>query len=514
MTPTTIKKLFRSSNEQVVHRLLSLSDEPTGILEVDGTRLYANNALDGRSDVERTALMQDDQVAGWVVGQAGSKWKTDLVLLLQHLLTQESAKAALASEVLDNYRELHLLYRLSEELALSLEPESIGRVALKEICPLIQASSGFVLLTDENLQGLQVIAQCQQEYQIRPGPFKPDGVLMQVIQTGISQLSNDQPADEYFLDSGDMPISMLCAPLKTEKRVWGAITLVREAARPFSAGDFKLLNAIAMQTASVIEIAHLHRVELEAARIERDLQMAQRVQSGLLPRKMPVLEGWTVAALWQPARTVSGDLYDFIHFPDGRLGLVVADVADKGIHAALVMANTRSILRGVAASAGRKGSISPGHILSRVNQVLREDMADGMFVTCLLAILDPHSGSVRFANAGHNLAYLRTGQEVSELHATGFPLGIFSNADYEEKETMLNRGDSLLIYSDGLVEAHNPQGEMFDYPRLSQLLKHAPDATSLEGVSLLQRLMAELAAFTGPNWEQEDDVTLLTVYRQ
>ncbi len=112
----------------------------------------------------------------------------------------------------------------------------------------------------------------------------------------------------------------------------------------YTAGELKLLTAIAMQTAPAIEIAHLHQVELEHVRMERDLQVARQVQSGLLPRSLPEIPGWQVAALWQPAQAVGGDFYDFIRFPDGRLGLVIADVANKGVPAALVMANTRSIL--------------------------------------------------------------------------------------------------------------------------------------------------------------------------
>jgi serine phosphatase RsbU (regulator of sigma subunit) len=295
--------------------------------------------------------------------------------------------------------------------------------------------------------------------------------------------------------------------------VVGLFLLISDKGRAFTAGDLKLLTAIAQQTAPAIEIAHLHKMELENARLERDLQMARRVQAGLLPSQMPVIEGWEVAAFWQPARVVSGDLYDFILFPDGKLGLVVADVTDKGVPAALLMANARSVLRGVAASAGRSGWDAPGRLLMQVNEVLSAEMPMDMFVTCLLAVLDPHSGHLRYANAGHNPPYLRTSQGVLELRASGIPLGLFPDLEYEEKEVYLEDGDRLLIYSDGLVEAHNPEREMYGFPRLRAEIAAIAADLRPPGDAVIERLMQSLTEFTGPGWEQEDDITLLTISR-
>ena len=193
-------------------------------------------------------------------------------------------------------------------------------------------------------------------------------------------------------------ISLLCAP-KTDKRMLGIVFMASEAAHQFTAGDLKLVTAVALQTAPAIEIALLHQLELEKARLERDLHTARRVQAGLLPQSMPVLEGWNIAAHWQPARMVSGDLYDFLHFRDGKIGIVIADVTDKGVPAALIMANTRSVLRAVVQVANRSQLQSPGKLLGKVNRILNAEMPLGMFVTCLLAVLDPATGHVSFANA-------------------------------------------------------------------------------------------------------------------
>jgi serine phosphatase RsbU (regulator of sigma subunit) len=305
----------------------------------------------------------------------------------------------------------------------------------------------------------------------------------------------------------------LCAPLKTEKRLLGLIFIVGTGPRRFTAGDLKLVHAIAMQTAPAIEISFLHQLELEKMRLERDLMTARRVQSGLLPQAMPVIHGWRIAALWQPARMVSGDLYEFLKFNDGKLGIAIADVTDKGVPAALIMANTRSVMRAVVSIMNRGRSVSPAKLLAEANRVLYEDIPLGMFVTCLLIVLDPVSGEITYANAGHNLPYLRTTNGVVQLHASGPALGLFPEANYEEHTARIEPGESLLMYSDGLPEAHNPDGFMFDYPRLQQLLAEQPDGRPLAGEALLQFLMDKLQEFTGPNWVQEDDVTLVAIER-
>ncbi len=512
MAPITINRVLRKEARTVAERLLASLDEPLGVLDGQGRLLLGVPPPAGQPGEVKSPVRYQGEVVGWVAGRE-TPARAGLLSLLEFLYAQEVEKRALAAEVLDKYRELHLLYRLSEKLVASPEPASIGQMALNEVCSLVQVLCGFVLLLPEAGGKPEVIAACGRACTFKPGPLAGMRLLEQVTQTGVALLSNAEPAGDYFVDLGWEAVSILCAPLKTEKRVFGAVLLAGDPVRPFSAGDLKLLNAIAMQTAPAIEIAHLHQIELEKVRLERDLNMARRVQTGMLPSQMPVIEGWRLAAHWQPARMVSGDLYDFIHFPDGKLGLVIADVTDKGVPAALFMANTRSVLRGVVASLGNQGSEAPGRLLAQVNEVLGEDSPMNMFVTCLLVVLDLQNGRIRYANAGHNPPYLRTSEGAVELRAKGVPLGIFPDMEYEEKEVALKPGESLLMYSDGLVEAHNPEGEMFGFPRLRRLLTETPDGKRLEGQALIQYLTSQLAEFTGANWEQEDDVTLVTLER-
>ncbi len=240
--------------------------------------------------------------------------------------------------------------------------------------------------------------------------------------------------------------------------------------------------------------------------IEQELRVARSIQQALLPQGLPQLEGWKISHHYQPATEVGGDFYDFFELEVGRLGLVEGDATGKGMPAALVASATCSMLRAVAQALG---SSSPGEVLSRVNETLLARIPPNMFVTCFYAILDPKSGRLRYANAGHDMPYLRRrGGECEELRARGMPLGLMPGMGYEEKETILEAGEAALFYSDGLVEAHDPKGEMFGFPRLRALVAERGEERSLGDF-----LLEELYSFVGEGWEQEDDITLLTLER-
>src|SRR5215208_4804897 len=245
----------------------------------------------------------------------------------------------------------------------------------------------------------------------------------------------------------------------------------------------------------------LEQERIERERIEQELEVARTIQQASLPKEAPQLEGWQINPYFRPAREVGGDFYDFFELKDGRLGIVVGDATGKGVPAALVMASARSMLRAVA-----QASDSPGDALRRVNDPLATDIPPNMFVTCFYAIPDPKSGSLSYANAGHDLPYVHRNGEAEELRARGMPLGLMAGMGYEEKKTILEAGEAVLLYSDGLVEAHDPKGKMFGFPRLRALV-----AQHGEEKMLVDYLMGELSSFTGEGWEQEDDITLLTL---
>jgi serine phosphatase RsbU (regulator of sigma subunit)/anti-sigma regulatory factor (Ser/Thr protein kinase) len=299
----------------------------------------------------------------------------------------------------------------------------------------------------------------------------------------------------------------LVVPLVSQGELIGLLNLgQRLSEQDYSGDDRRLLENLAGHVAPAVRVAQLVRQQEAEARtrerVEQQLRVAQLIQQNFLPREIPDLPGWQLAAYYQPAWEVGGDFYDFIHLADGRLGIVIGDVTDKGIPAALVMAATKSMLRAAA-----QESASPGEVLARANDLLCPDMPAKMFATCLYAVLDVDSGRVDFANAGHNVPYMRTASGVQELRATGMPLGLMPGMTYEEKSVTLAPGDNVLFHSDGLVEAHNPVHDMFGFPRLMGLVgKHSSQ-------HLIDQLLADLASFTGANWQQEDDVTLVSLSR-
>ena len=249
----------------------------------------------------------------------------------------------------------------------------------------------------------------------------------------------------------------------------------------------------------------MEQERIERERVEQELRVARRIQQASLPKEVPTLEGWQISPLYRPAREVGGDFYDFHPLPEGKLGLVVGDATGKGVPAALVMSTTCGMLQLAAQSSEVS---SPGEVLERVNEALLVRIPSNMFVTCFYAILDPESGTLSYANAGHDLPYLHRNGNAEELRARGMPLGLMPGTFYEEKEITLEAGEAALFYSDGLVEAHDPKGEMFGFPKLRALISEHDSERPLGDF-----LLKELYSFVGEGWEQEDDITLLTLRR-
>jgi serine phosphatase RsbU (regulator of sigma subunit)/anti-sigma regulatory factor (Ser/Thr protein kinase) len=299
----------------------------------------------------------------------------------------------------------------------------------------------------------------------------------------------------------------LVVPLVANGELVGLLNVGRRLSdQDYSGDDRRLLETLAAQAAPAVRVGQLVReqqVETRArGRLEQELAVAQLIQQNFLPKELPQPAGWQVAAFYRPARAVGGDFYDFIELTDGRIGLVIGDVTDKGVPAAMVMAATRSVLR---ASAQRL--LEPGAVLARVNDNLCPDIPENMFVTCFYGVLDPATGHLRYANAGHNVPLVRSPGESSELRATGMPLGLMTGMSYEERETTLPPDACVLLYSDGLIEAHDADREMFGTPRVVELLGRAASNSQ----RVIDELLVALDGFTGTEEEQEDDITLVVV---
>lgn len=320
----------------------------------------------------------------------------------------------------------------------------------------------------------------------------------------LAHLDLDSPALEQLRAQG----VALVVPLITSGELVGLLNVgPRLSEQGYSADDRRLLESLATHAAPAIRVGQLIREQQaemrERGRMEQELRVAQMIQQNFLPRGLPERSGWQIAADYQPARAVGGDFYDFIELESGLLGIVIGDVTDKGIPAAMVMAATKSLLRAAAQQLPE-----PGDVLARVNDQLCREIPENMFVTCFYGLLDTASGVLRFANAGHNLPITHVAGTAGELRATGMPLGLMPMMNYEVRETTIEPGARLLLYSDGLIEAHDPSRGMFGTDRAAETIAGASTAAGM-----LEGLLLELETFTGALLEQEDDITLVALVR-
>jgi serine phosphatase RsbU (regulator of sigma subunit) len=297
-------------------------------------------------------------------------------------------------------------------------------------------------------------------------------------------------------------------PLQAEGRSIGALVINDRQSHLLSDDDLRFLRVMANQGAIAIENARLQMEEITRHRLEEELLVGKQIQLSLLPESCPTLPGWEIAAIYQAARQVGGDFYDCFELPDGttRLGIVIADVSDKGVPAALFMAMARTMIRTTALS-----GLSPAQALSKANRLILKDSRSDLFLSAFYAILDPDSGHLTYANAGHNHPFLwqSAAEELIELRAKGIILGAFEEVTLHEEEVVIQPGDFLLLYTDGVTDASNDHDELFGAQRLRDILAAQGGKRSEE---IAQAILAAVNEFIagGP---QADDLTLLIIRR-
>ena len=423
---------------------------------------------------------------------------------LAMLLAQALEKRDVAREALERYREINLLYNIGETIGACLNPAEIPSLVLTEARRVIRADAAAVLLPVTGDEGdLRIQASF--------GDSSDVEALYEVSRDVIGQARRiGQPAIVTDLPAHPTPMgAILCAPLKTSEQVLGVILIGRRVGEPvFTAGDEKLLMALAGQAAIAIEKARLHLEEIKRQRLEEELAVGRQIQLSLLPEACPVVSGWEFAAVYQPARLIGGDLYDFFELPGEphRLGLLIADVTGKGVPAALFMAFSRTVIR-MESMTGRNPSV----VLSRANRFIIKDTRSGLLLSAFYATLDIRSGRLVCANAGHNSPlWLRaTTGESHELPARGIVLGAFNDIALEECQIDVAPGDLLVFYTDGVTEARDANGQMFDEDRLQATVAANPDTTAEQ---VLQAIVGAVKDFTGDT-PPSDDLTLFVVKR-
>jgi len=301
--------------------------------------------------------------------------------------------------------------------------------------------------------------------------------------------------------------SVLGFPLRAKQESVGV--LIVDDPRRGKALDPRLLNiltGIAHQTATALETAVLQQGAAERDRLEQELQVARSIQASFIPQSPPQPSGWEMAAFWRAARQVGGDFYDFIPLRDGMWGLAIADVADKGIPAALFMAMCRTLLRASAIS-----RTSPAATLHRLNQLLFNDSRSDLFVTVFYAVWNPDTGELTYAKAGHNPPLLvRSKSNVMELRTKGIALSVVQNARIEEHQLTLKSGDVLVAYTDGITEAMQADYTEWGMDRLQEtIVKYHKESAQ----KILDGILGTIDTFVG-GAAQSDDLTLWLLKRE
>jgi sigma-B regulation protein RsbU (phosphoserine phosphatase) len=390
---------------------------------------------------------------------------------------------------------------------------------MDEVVETIHAERGFVMLRDGEPGAGEVelvfrAARGMDQRTIDEPQFQISrSVVERVAREGRPILTSDAQADSRFNIRESVMLlglrSILCVPLNAKEQVIGVIYVdSRLQAGIFTQDDLELLTAIASTAAIAIENARLYQIAVEKGRLERELQMARKVQASLLPAEAPEIHGWQFFARWVPARVVAGDYYDFIPVEGGNMRLLVADVTDKGLPAALFMVFSRSIVR-----ASIDWAAAPAEGISNANQVICAESSHGLFVTVFYALLNPEKGQVTYVNAGHNPALHYHSQAGSEglawLTATGRPLGVDTESEYSQRTIQLEPGDFIFIYTDGITEAPNQQGEEFGVERLQRVLLDNRDRPPVEIMESVEQAVAQFTGSPTPF----DDITVIIAKR-
>jgi sigma-B regulation protein RsbU (phosphoserine phosphatase) len=345
-----------------------------------------------------------------------------------------------------------------------------------------------------------------------PGPPEDDpmlslglGIVGDVIRTGIPAVIPDVHLDARYVCGRAATRSEIAVPIARNARTIGALNLESDRVDAFDHGDLEFLRFFADAVAIVIQRALLHRQLVDRQRLDDQLRLAQEVQAGLLPAQAPHLPGYALAGRCIPTFAIGGDCFDYFPLPDGRFAVLVADVAGKGIPAALVMASFRTLVRSHARRDPR-----PASLAEITNRRLPEHITGPTFVTAFYGVLDPATGDFTYVNCGHNPPLLvRHDGATEDLGCGGLPLGAFENSRYDQATVQLAPGDVIAIYTDGVVENDDDERGDFGARRLAELIvRHRTSAPQ----DIVDRVVAETRQYHGIS-VYPDDFTLLVMKR-
>ncbi|MBZ0295792.1 MAG: SpoIIE family protein phosphatase [Anaerolineae bacterium] len=418
-------------------------------------------------------------------------------------MSDQSAVNNLSSE------HLLTLYEITRTMNSSLDFDDVLNRAMDSVMQVTKAERGVLMIADSTTGQLQIrVARNVSGETLANEDAYSTTVVNQVVETRTSLLTNNAMFDNRYVPGQSIIMrglrAILCAPMLVKDRLVGVVyvdTSMRSG--NFSEADRNLLSAVAGQAGIAIENARLYAVAVEKGRIERELQMGREMQRALMPQEMPVLEGYELAAIWRAAREMAGDFYDAFHLGEDRLGVVIADVSDKGAAAALFMAVSRSFIRSYA-----HAGLSPVDTLRATNDLILDDADSGMFVTAYHSIFD-RNGICYNVNAGHNppLYYQHAKRKASFMPRGGRAIGWFADNPVKEVILELSPGDTLVYYTDGVTEAEDEESRFYSDARLIRAVM-ACAGESAAGVR--DYIVRDVEQFCG-NVPLFDDLTLLVV---
>ncbi len=364
----------------------------------------------------------------------------------------------------------HTLIHTFRLVSISLDLSEILQGILRAVKQLIPYDAAGVFIFDPStglLHGYETVGY--PESLAHAGPLHCcEGIVGHVLHTSRGRVVPDVTMDPYYIQVRAETRSELAAPLiGSGGKTIGVINLESDKPNAYNEADLELLTLFANVVAIAIEKAHLHQEMLEKRRLESELRIARQVMEALMPSQAPTVTHFEIFGRMIPSAEVGGDYYDFIDVADGRLGVVIADVSGKGVPAALIMATFRASLHALLGN-----DFALRAVFSRLNRLLLEITRDRHFVTAFYGELDAEGRRMFYLNAGHNPPLLiREGEPVKLLSTGGIPLGILKNATFSEDIVYFLPGDSLILYTDGVTEAENAEGEPYGVHRLEQVVR-------------------------------------------
>lgn len=406
-------------------------------------------------------------------------------------------------------KELSVLNDISTAVSTTHDLDQVIELIVHECVNHLNVEQGAIMLLDQNETDDKfhtIIREFETETDIIPYHF---GVQLSgwMVKNQKPLLINDVPSDDRFtnLSDDEFPIkSILSAPLKTKGRLIGVLNVFNKISEDgFTLDDQRILSIIATQSAQVVENARLYDEEQSLKKIEEELKIANDIQTRLLPKTNPQINGFDIASKSVPAKEVGGDYYDFIQIDENNIVICLGDISGKGMPAALLMANLQATLRGQALFTS-----SAGECLTRANKLLYHSTDRQNYATLFYGILDSSNDTFRFSNAGHNPPILmNSDKKVISLTKGGTVLGFMEDFQFEEDSVNLKKGDTIIIYSDGINEAFNIDDEEYGEENLLSIIK---DSLSLDAEKIIENVFESVRSHV-QDAPQSDDITIVVI---